>query len=311
VGVGADHFLADSVAEEFRSFTLPRHLNGELVMNRQWSSGYWIADNQATWDERAEIHLRDANGFYAVERFRRGEDVMLAIESAEIGNVAGRHLLHLQCHIGLETLCLARRGAMVTGLDFSSAAIAAAQGLAAETGLKGLFVKADVYDALKVLEGGFDVVYVSWGSLNWLPDVWRWAEVVSGLLAPGGFLYLVEQHPFISIMKERDGRLEPFYAWRTPMEDPILTEAAATYTGDEARLANSRMHEWEHPLSDIITALLASGLRLEFLHEHELLPWRRLPMMVPAADRLYRLPDGQTRMPLAFSLKAWKARSSW
>jgi hypothetical protein len=105
-------------------------------MNHQWSSSYWIADNQATWDERAALQLRDTNGFYAVERFRRGEDILMAIESAEIGSVAGLHLLHLQCHIGLETLCLARRGAIVTLLDFSAAAIAAAQGLAAEAGCR-------------------------------------------------------------------------------------------------------------------------------------------------------------------------------
>jgi 2-polyprenyl-3-methyl-5-hydroxy-6-metoxy-1,4-benzoquinol methylase len=102
-------------------------------MNFQGSSGYWTADNLSTWDERAAIHLRDAKGFYAVERFRKGEDMMRPIESAEIGNVAGRHLLHLQCHIGLDTLCLARRGAIVTGLDFSGTAIAAAQQLATET----------------------------------------------------------------------------------------------------------------------------------------------------------------------------------
>jgi len=280
-------------------------------MNNHWRSGYWISDNQSTWDERAAIHLRDATGFYAVERFRKGEDILMPIESAEIGHVAGRHLLHLQCHIGLDTLCLARRGAIVTGLDFSGAAIAAARALAAEAKLEAQFVNADVYDAMNALEGGFDVVYVSWGSLNWLPDIWRWAELVTGLLAPGGFLYLVEQHPYISAMKERDGRLEPTFAWRTPMHHPILTEASTTYTGDEARLANARMHEWEHPLSDIITALLASGLRLEFLHEHEVLPWRRLPMMVPAADRMFRLPDTQVPMPLGFSLKAWKPKSRW
>jgi SAM-dependent methyltransferase len=279
-------------------------------MNDLWSSADWVADNQATWDERAAIHRKDANGFYRVERFRQGEDILMAIESAEIGNVAGLHLLHLQCHIGLDTLCLARRGAIVTGLDFSGAAIAAAQGLAAEAGLNALFVQADVYDAMNVLEGGFDAVYVSWGSLNWLPDIWRWAKIVAGLLAPGGFLYLVEQHPFISIMKERDGRLEPAFAWRTPMEQPVLTEATATYTGDEARLTNGRMHEWDHPLSDIITALLAAGMRLDFVHEHEVLPWRRLPMMVPAGDRIYRLPDGHVRAPLAFSLKAWKPQLS-
>ncbi len=278
-------------------------------MESQGVSGYWAEDNQATWDERAAIHVRDTSGFYAVERFRRGEDILMPIESAEIGNVAGLHLLHLQCHIGLDTLCLARRGAVVTGLDFSAAAIAAAQGLAADAGLQAIFVQADVYDAPKVLRGGFGAVYVSWGSLNWLPDVWRWGKVVASLLAPGGFLYLVEQHPFISVMKERDGRLEPFYAWRTPMEHPILTEAAATYNEDKTQLTHSRMHEWEHPLSDIITALLAAGLRLDFLHEHEVLPWRRHPMMVPAGNRMYRLPDGHVRMPLAFSLKAWKPRA--
>jgi SAM-dependent methyltransferase len=275
-------------------------------MKNHWSSGYWIADNRSTWNERAEIHMRDTTGFYAVERFRQGEDIMLPIESAEIGEVAGKHLLHLQCHVGLETLCLARRGAIVTGVDFSATAITAARELARDAGLKALFVEADVYDASKLLKGGFDIVYVSWGSLNWLPDVWRWADIVAGLLAPGGFFYLLEQHPFISMMKECDGRLEPGYGWRTPMERPEVTEAAATYNGDGVKLENARMHEWEHPLSDIVTALLASGLRLDYLHEHETLPWRRFPMMVSAGDRLYRLPDGQVRMPLGFSLKAWK-----
>lgn len=276
-------------------------------MDNQEPSAYWVADNRATWNERAEIHKRDATGFYAVERFRRGEDIMLPIESAEIGDVAGKHLLHLQCHIGLEALCLARRGAIVSGLDFSPKAIAAARGLASEAGIDALFVEADVYDAARLLKGGFDVVYVSWGSLNWLPEVWRWAKLVAGLLAPGGSLYVIEQHPFISMMKQRDGRIEPGYSWRTPPDQPGMVEIATTYTGDGIKLDHARMHEWEHPLSDIVTALLAAGLRLDYLHEHEMIPWRRLPMMVPVDDRMFRLPDGQVRMPLGFSLKAWKA----
>jgi hypothetical protein len=164
---------------------------------------------------------------------------------------------------------------------------------------------------MKVLEVGFGIVYVSWRSLNWLPDIWRWAELVASLLIPGGYLYLVEQHPFISVMKERDGHLEPSFARRTPIERPILTEATTTYTGDDTQLTNSRIHEWEHPVSDVITALLGSGLRLDFLHEHEILPWRRFPMVVPAVDRMYRMPESQVPMPLAFSLKAWKRRSPW
>jgi len=135
-----------------------------------------IRQNRASWDERAVIHHRDTTGFYAVERFIAGEDILLPIESREIGDVSGMHLLHLQCHIGLDTLCLARRGAIVTGLDFSGVAIAAARDIAERAKLPAYFVEADVYQAPQKLLGAFDGVYVSWGSLNWLPDLDRWAQ---------------------------------------------------------------------------------------------------------------------------------------
>jgi SAM-dependent methyltransferase len=269
-------------------------------------SNRWTAANLSTWNERAAIHLRDATGFHGIARFRSGEDTMLPIESAEIGNVAGKRLLHLQCHIGLDALCLARRGAIVTGLDFSSASIGGARSLADEAGLKARFVEANVYDATTVLEGGFDIIYVNWGSLNWLPDVWQWAAVVAGLLAPGGFLYLVEQHPSISTKVERHGRIETVLGWRTPIDRPDVTEALTTYNEGSSPLVNERMCEWIHPMSDIIGGLLKYGLRLDFFHEHEVLPWRRFPMMVFARDRMFRLPDHQWPMPLAFSLKASK-----
>jgi SAM-dependent methyltransferase len=280
-------------------------------MEERNPSGSWTDQNRSTWDERAAIHMRDAKGFYALDRFRAGEDVLMGIEADEIGDLHGKHVLHLQCHIGLDTLCLARRGAIVTGLDFSGAAIEAARSLAEEAELPAHFVQADVYRALDVLEGGFDAVFVNWGSLNWLPDIARWADIVAGLLAPGGFLYLAEQHPFISTMQEVDGRIEPGFAWRTPSDRPVVTETPMTYNGDETPLVNSRLHEWEHPLSEILGGLLQAGLRLDFFHEHEVLPWRRLSMMVPTGDRFYRLPDGQVSMPLAFSLKAYKSGYRW
>ena len=266
----------------------------------------WTEQNRSTWDERAALHLRDTNGFYALDRFRAGEDTLLDIEGKEIGDIAGRHLLHLQCHFGLDALSLARRGAIVTGLDFSATAIEAARQLAAEARLPAHFVQADLYEAMNVLEGGFDIVFVNWGSLNWLPDIYRWADNVAGLLAPGGFLYLAEQHPHLSTMREVDGRLEPAFPWRTPIDDPVVSETPTSYNGDETPLVNQRLHEWEHPLSDIIGGLLEAGLRLDFFHEFEVLPWQRLPMMVQTNDRFYRLPDGQPPMPLAFSLKAYK-----
>ncbi|MFI5011348.1 MAG: class I SAM-dependent methyltransferase [Hyphomicrobiales bacterium] len=280
-------------------------------MDGHSASGSWVQENRSTWDERAALHMRDQEGFYALDRFRAGEDVLMGIESAEIGDVSGKHVLHLQCHLGLDILSLARRGAIVTGLDFSGEAIKAAQELAEEAELEAHFVQANVYDAERVLEGGFDAVFVNWGSLNWLPDIPRWAEIVSGLLAPGGFLYLAEQHPYLSTMREVDGWIEPGFPWRTPSDRPVVTEAATCYTGDPTPLVNNRLHEWEHPLSEIIGSVLDAGLRLDFFHEHEVLPWQRLPMMVETGDRFYRLPDGQVAMPLSFSLKAYKTGYEW
>jgi hypothetical protein len=108
------------------------------------------------------------------------------------------------------------------------------------------------------------------------------------------------------MMKEKDGHIEPGYSWRTPPDQPGVAESATTYNGDGVKLANTRMHEWEHPLSDVVMSVTVAGMQLDYLHEHEVLPWRRLPMMVPAGDRMFGLPDTQVRMPLGYSLKAWK-----
>lgn len=262
--------------------------------------------NRATWDERTAIHLRDATGFYDVAGFRAGASSLHAIEAGEIGDVAGKRLVHLQCHFGMDTLSLARLGAAATGLDFSPAAIATARQLAAETGVRAEFRLGNVYDARALLDGTFDLVYSTWGTINWLPDIQAWARTVASLLAPGGALYLAEAHPSTLVLEEIDGRIVPHYDWRTPAAQPITVEVPTTYNGDPTHLVNRRTAEWMHPLSDIVGALSAAGLRLEFLHEHELLPWKLFSMMVPAAPKLFRLPDGMPRFPLSFSLMAVK-----
>jgi hypothetical protein len=147
---------------------------------------------------------------------------------------------------------------------------------------------------------------VSWGSLNWLPDIKRWGEVVAALLVPSGYLYLVEQHPYVAVLKEINGYLTPYYSWRTPPDNPVVTDMPTAYNGDPTKLVHTRLSEWDHPLSDVIGALMAAGLRLDFFREHELLPWRHFSMMVPVTDRLFRLPSGEVPMPLSYSLKASK-----
>jgi SAM-dependent methyltransferase len=176
------------------------------------------------------------------------------------------------------------------GLDFSTAAIAAARALAADLGVLVHFVEDNVYDSPALLDARYDIAFVTWGSTIWLPDIPRWAKVVAELLAPGGWLYLAEGHPSTLSLDEVDGQLVALRPWRTPVMAPFVYDDATTYTGDPTPLTHTRSYEWSHPLSDIIAGLLEAGLCLNFLHEHEPLPWRHFPMMVSDTEGLYRLP---------------------
>jgi SAM-dependent methyltransferase len=267
--------------------------------------GAFIEANRRNWDERVPIHRRDRAGFYAMDRFIAGEKRLHAIETGELGDIVGKRVIHLQCHFGLDTLILARNGAIVTGLDFSPAAISEARRLAAETGLDAEFVCADVYDARRILSGYFDVAYVTWGTICWLPDLTRWAQVVASLLAPGGFLYFADVHPNALVLEEKDGRLVPEYPIDTPPDRPLVQDESVTYTGDPTPLAATRTYQWIHSMSRIVTALLDAGLSLDFLHEHARLPWPPFPMC-PAEGGMYRLPDQIPAFPLAVSLRARK-----
>ena len=262
--------------------------------------------NRRNWDERAGIHARDANGAYMLDRFRAGEDALHEVEAAELGDVAGKHVLHLQCHIGRDTLCLVRRGAVATGLDFSPVALDVARRLAAETGLAARFVQGTVDEAPRLTPGPFDLVFTTWGTICWLPDVRVWAKTIASVLRPGGELYFADTHPGFLLMEEHAGKLAPMYDFQTPADRPLHFIDATTYTGDPTIMANQSTCQWMHSLSNILTALIDAGLTITMFREHEVLPYQGLPCLVPASARLWRLPDGQPRIPLSFSLRAKK-----
>ena len=268
----------------------------------------YLTVNRLNWDERAAIHFRDEAGGYRVKEFLGGADNLHDIEHAEIGDVAGLRIAHLQCHFGIDTLCLARRGASCVGLDFSPVALKAARDLQQRTGLDAVFVEGNVYDARALIDGDFDMVYVTWGAICWLPDLDAWAKVVASLLKPGGRLYLLEGHPSLMVLDEASPELRPGFDWRTPPEAPLVMMEETTYTGDTAKIANAATHEWIHPLSDIVNAVIGAGLRIDALNEHEKLAWQFSPIMVPVEGRrrMWVLPEGFPRLPLAFSLFATK-----
>lgn len=266
----------------------------------------YFAENRRNWDDRAEIHLKDAAGGYRVGAFLAGADNLHDVEHEEIGDVSGLRIAHLQCHIGIDTLCLARRGASCVGLDFSPRSVAAARLLQQRTGLDARFIEGNVYDARALIEGEFDLVYVTWGAIGWLPDIARWAKTVASLLRPGGRLYLLEGHPSFLQLDEKAPELRIGFDWRTPADRPLTMSEETSYTGDTTKIAHPVTHEWLHPLSDIINAVIGAGLAIERLAEHERLAWQFAPWMVPVEGRrrMWVLPDHLPKMPVAFSLQA-------
>lgn len=263
--------------------------------------------NRAWWDERVPIHLE--SDFYDLERFRTEPDRGHGFVYEELGDVAGATLVHLQCHIGLDTLTLARRGARVTGLDFSEPAIEAARSLAGELGLsaRAHFVAGDVYDARAAIaaegtEPVFDVVFTGIGALGWLPDIERWAAVVASLLAPGGRLYVAEFHPITDVLDEDGAAVVGDYFRR----EPHVFHEAGSYVDRDAPTECNTKAEWQHGLGEVVSALVRAGLRIDFLHEHALTYFERYRTL-ERHENGFRYPAGGPSVPLMYSLQAGKA----
>jgi SAM-dependent methyltransferase len=261
-----------------------------------------IESNRAFWDELVGVHVR-APDWYDLDTFRTGRQTLRTIETEEVGDVRGKRLLHLQCHFGMDTISWAKRGARVVGADFSPEAIGLARQLSEELSVEADFVCSNIYDLPQHLEGEFDIVFTSYGVLCWLPDLTEWGKVIDHFLAPGGFFYIVDQHPAGALFSERDGELvasEPYFD-----TGPIEETGDGSYADRNAILRNKTTFEWRHPLSDVVNALASNGLRVDFLHEFPFCMFQWLPAMVKGEDGWYRVP-GHENVPFLFSLKASK-----
>jgi len=266
----------------------------------------WRRLNRANWDERVAAHLAPDSD-YDIARLRRGNYELHGVEERELGPVAGLRLLHLQCHFGVDTLALAQKGAHVTGLDFSAPAIDAARALAAEFGIAADFVCADVYAARDAVEGTFDRVFTSWGTIIWLPDIRAWARVVASVLAPGGEFYFADVHPAALVLDDAVPGSGEMPGWFVPYfhQGALAIDEASDYANPTARLTNTATRQFIHSVADVVQALLDAGLCLTMLREHDTLAWKAFACMVEADGHLYRLP-GKPWLPLSYSLKAMK-----
>jgi SAM-dependent methyltransferase len=263
----------------------------------------YLKANLANWDEAVDLHV--GAEMYDVEGFKKGRCSLSRIELDELGPSVreGTTLLHLQCHFGLDTLSWARRGALVTGADFSGAGIATARELADEVGLsaRATFVQSDILTLPDVLQGSFDVVFASWGALIWIGDLERWAQVAASFLKPGGTLYIAEFHPYAYLLAD-DATPEslrigyPYFQYGRPQR----FDEPGDYAARDARMQHTVTFE-------ILDPLLHSGLRLDFLHEfpHTIvgLPF---PFLEICEDGLQRVKGHHEDFPLSFSLKMTK-----
>lgn len=274
----------------------------------------YLTLNRANWDDRAPIHAAAPD--YDVQRFLDDPTFLSGVvrfDQPRLGDVAGLKGVHLQCHIGTDTLSLSRLGARMTGLDLSGASLAEARRVAAATGADIDYVQSDVYAAASALGGRtFDLVYVSLGALCWLPSVGRWAEVVASLLRPGGRLFIRDSHPLLDTLdvNESSGLMTATYPYFETVE-PVVWDQEGTYVGmadDEGRhITHTTTHSWNHGLGETVTALLRHGMRLDLLEEHDSVPFAPFPALMTGDDLgESRLTDHPERIAMSFTIRATK-----
>jgi SAM-dependent methyltransferase len=274
------------------------------------SDDEYLTINRAYWDDRAPAHAAAAD--YGIPRFVADPAALsdvVAFDRERLGDLSGMRGLHLQCHIGTDTLSLHRLGARMTGLDLSPVSLREARALAAAVGADIEYVEAESYRAVEVLgAGGFDLVYSSIGTLLWLPDIARWGRVVADLLAPGGRLFIRDSHPMVSALEASGDDAVLRYSYFTP-EQPLVFDGTDTYVETGGPLADLPTWEWSHGIGEILGAVLDAGLTITGYTEHDSVPFRALDhLMAPHPEHPgeLRLAEHPERLAASFTLQATK-----
>ena len=258
--------------------------------------------NQTFWDEIAPVHYKS----YDIEKLKQGKSLIDVIQKKEIGSVKDKSLLHLQCHIGTDSLSWVLEGARMTGVDFSKESIKIANKLKKILGLKAQFIESNIYDLPNILKEKFDIVYTSQGVLTWLKDIKAWGKLISHYLKPGGIFYIMEIHPLVYIFdSDKQGELKVKYSY-FPGEKPTLWDDDSPDYSEREYIPKNPTYEWTWPLGEILTSLIEAGLKIEFLHEYDKLFYKEFPDMVQDEEGWWYLPKYKGKIPLTFTLKAKK-----
>lgn len=271
----------------------------------------WFEANKENWNQRTRVH-KDSD-FYDRKGFKNGNDVLTPIELNELGNVRNKSMLHLQCHFGMDSLNWARLGAHVTGVDLSDEAIKEARKLNEEMGMDAKFICCNVYDlhpknissskvSADLKAASFDIIFTSYGTIGWLPDLEKWAEILAYYLKPGGLFYIADFHPVVWMFDEEFTRIKYYYDNR----EVIVTENEGTYTDRDANI-KGKEYGWNHSISEVLNALLKQGLQLRQFNEFMYSPYPCFRNMTEAEKGKWHIKGMEGKIPMVYSLKATKA----
>ncbi|WP_282035662.1 class I SAM-dependent methyltransferase [Saccharicrinis aurantiacus] len=263
----------------------------------------YISINKNLWNKKTEIHYKSK--FYDVDSFLKGKDSLNPIELELLGNLDGKKVLHLQCHFGMDTISLARHGAISTGVDFSDEAIKKAKELNSSLSTNASFIHSDIYKLPDVLDEKFDIIYTSYGVIGWLPDMEKWAEIINHFLKPGGKLVFVEFHPIVWMFSYDFKKVEFNYS----DSEAIIEELEGTYTDSES---SSNMIEksvcWNHGLSTVINSIIKTGLSINDFQEYNYSPYNCFENTIEIEKNKYKIKGLEDKFPLVYSLVATKKK---
>lgn len=255
--------------------------------------------NKQTWNDRVAVHAK--SDFYNLEAFKKGGSSLHSFEREALGDVSGKTLLHLQCHFGQDTLSFSRLGAKCTGIGFSDKAITLAQNLNQELSLDASFVCCNVLDTSHFVSQTFDIVFTSYGTIGWLPDLAPWAQMIAQRLKPGGMFYIVDFHPIAWMFDYTVS--PPLMRYGYDQKQAIYEQYMGSYAAPEAKL-ESKEYGWNHSLGSMVNALVNAGLTIEYLKEHQQSPYNVFPSLEINKNGMYELTPAL--YPLLFSIKAIK-----
>lgn len=255
--------------------------------------------NKELWNLKTNIHQNSE--FYNAEKVVNGASSLNTIEQTELGDISGKSLLHLQCHFGLDSISLARKGAHVTAVDISDKSIKLARTLAKQSDVDIDFICCNVYDIENYVSSKYDIIFTSYGVIYWLPDLGRWAELVAKHLKKGGQFYMVEFHPLVWIFDEEFQKITYPYHNTGPIEEEIIS----SYTKDQEYIGR-KSYGWNHAMSEVVNALINQGMELQFLNEFPYSPYNCFNNMVKGENGGWVIGSMPNKIPLVFSVKLLK-----